>query len=150
LHLLDVAENALAAGAGRIAVRLVEEAREDVLRIEIEDDGQGMEEQAVRKVLDPFYTSKPGKRVGLGLPLFAQAAGEAGGEVDILSEPGKGTTVRATFKLSHVDLKPLGDVHQTLAELACAHPGVEFAFEHSRDGTVVARWCSATVQSPTE
>ncbi len=144
--MLDVAENALAAGAERIEVRILEEPTEDTLRIEIEDDGRGMEEQMLSQALDPFHTTKPGKRVGLGLPLFAQAAREGGGTIDILSEPGKGTTVRATFRMSHPDLKPIGDMLQTLAVLACAHLQVQFVFEHRRGGAVITQWKSGSAQ----
>jgi K+-sensing histidine kinase KdpD len=140
LHMLDVAENALAAGADRIEIRIFEERKEDVMRIEIKDNGCGMDELMVNKVLDPFYTSKPDKRVGLGLPLLAQAAREAGGDLEIQSSPGKGTMIRATFQLCHPDLKPLGDMLETMATLACAHPQVQLVFEHQRDGVVVCQW----------
>ncbi len=140
LHILDVAENALNAGASRIEIRIVEGSKEDLMKIEIKDNGCGMDEQMVSQVLDPFYTTKAGKRVGLGLPLLAQAAKEAGGNMKIQSHPNKGTMICATFQLSHPDLKPLGDMFETLATLTCAHPGVEFIFEHQRDGAVVSQW----------
>ena len=125
LHLLDVAENALAAGADRVEIRIFEERKEDVMKIEIKDNGCGMDEKTLERALDPFYTTKPGKRVGLGLPLLAQAAREAGGNMEIQTAPGKGTMVNATFRLSHPDLKPLGDTLETMATLACAHPKIQ-------------------------
>ncbi len=140
LHLLDVAENALAAGADSIEIRIIEKRKEDVMEIEIKDNGSGMDEQTVKQVLDPFYTTKPNKRVGLGLPLFAQAAREAGGDLAIETAPSKGTRLCATFQLSHPDLKPLGDMLETMATLACAHPQVKFVFEHRRDGIVICQW----------
>lgn len=140
LHLLDVAENALAAGADRIEIRIFEERKEDVMRVEIKDNGCGMDEQMVKRALDPFYTTKVGKRVGLGLALFAQASREAGGDIEIQTVPGKGTIVRATFQLSHPDLKPLGDMLETMVTLACARPQVRFVFEHRQDGVVVCKW----------
>ena len=144
LHLLDVAENALAAGADRLEVRIVENSEKDVMRIEIEDNGRGMDEQAVKQALDPFYTTKPGKRVGLGLPLLAQAAREAGGKMEVHTEPGQGVLLRATLQLSHPDLKPLGDMLQTMSVLACARPDVQFTFEHRRNGAVITQWNSQT------
>lgn len=143
LHVLDVAENALAAGAGSIEVRIIEEPKKDVLTIEIQDDGCGMDDEMVRRALDPFYTTKPGKRVGLGLPLFAQAAREAGGGMEVKAEPGEGVLVRATFRLSHPDLKPLGNMHESVAALAIAHPAVTFVLEHRRNGAVVSQWTNA-------
>ncbi len=149
LHILDVAENALNAGASRIEVRIVEESKEDLMKIEIKDNGSGMDEQMVSQVLDPFYTTKAGKRVGLGLPLLAQAAKEAGGNMEIQSRPDKGTMICATFQLSHPDLKPLGDMLETLATLTCGHPGVEFIFEHRQNDTVICQWNSSISAKPT-
>ena len=140
LHLLDVAENALAAGASSIEIRIFEEPKEDTMRIEIEDNGCGMDEAAAKQALDPFYTTKTKKRVGLGLPLLAQAAREAGGDIEIQTAPGKGTMIRTTFQLGHPDLRPMGDMLETMATLACAHPQVQFSFEHRRSGDIVCEW----------
>ncbi len=142
LHLLDVAENGLAAGADHIEIRIVEETEKDLMIIEIKDNGSGMDQQALYRALNPFYTTKPNKRVGLGLPLLAQAAREAAGGIDRQTAPGQGALIRATFQLSHPDLKPLGDVFETLATLAYGHPNVQFSFEHQRDGTSIHRWDS--------
>lgn len=143
LHLLDVAENALAAGASSIEIRIFEEPKEDTMRIEIEDNGCGMDEAAAKQALDPFYTTKTEKRIGLGLPLLAQAAREAGGDIEIQTAPGKGTMIRTTFQLSHPDLRPMGDMLETMATLACAHPEVQFSFEHRRSGDVVCEWSNS-------
>ena len=142
LHVLDVAENALRAGASCIEIRIIEEQREDLLRIEIADNGSGMDEAAISRALDPFYTTKDSKRVGLGLPLLAQAAREAGGILEIHSEPDKGTLISATFQLSHSDLKPLGNMLQTLATLAVAHPDVRIVFDHRENGNIICQWKS--------
>ena len=149
LHVLDVAQNALAAGASRIEIRIFEEHKENIMGIEIKDNGCGMDERAVKMALDPFYTTKPNKRVGLGLPLLAQAAREAEGNIEIKTALGKGTAVRATFQLSHPDLKPLGDMLETMATLTCAHPQVEFVFEHRKDNTIVCRWNNSKSINPT-
>ena len=101
LHVLDVVENALTAGADRIEIRIYEESEKGLMKIKIEDNGCGMDEQMVQRVLDPFYTTKSGKRVGLGLPLLAQAAQEAGGDMQIQSSLDKGTMLLATFQLGH-------------------------------------------------
>ncbi len=146
LHVLDVAQNALAAGADRIEVRIIEEPKEGILRIEIEDNGSGMDEQTASRALDPFYTSKAPKRVGLGLPLLAQAAREAGGKLEIQTVPNKGSLIHAMFQLDHPDLKPLGDMLQTMATLACCHLEVQFVFEHRRNGALVYQWNSGSAR----
>ncbi len=53
-----------------------------------------------------------------------------------------GTLIRARFQLGHPDLKPPGEMFETMATLACAHPHVQFVFEHKGDGVVVCQWNS--------
>ncbi len=134
LHILDVAENSIAAAASLIKVRVVEDKTGDVMRIEITDDGKGMAEETLAQATDPFFTTKRGRRTGLGVPMLAQAAREADGDFDIESRPGEGTRMIATFRLSHPDRKPLGDLWETMAVLICAHPEVHFVCEHLRNG----------------
>jgi len=129
LHILDIVENALRAGAKHIVIRLAQRKQADRLVLEVIDDGKGMDEETKRRSLDPFFTTKQGKRVGLGLPFLAQAAEEAGGSLEIESAPGQGTRVIATFGLSHIDRRPLGDIKQTLYCLEATHPEVCFRFE---------------------
>ncbi len=128
LHVLDIVENSIRAGARTVSLRLSTRV-DDLFVLEVADDGKGMDERALRRALDPFYTTKEGKRFGLGLPLLAQAAEAAGGGVAVSSRPGQGTCIRATFHLDHVDMKPLGDVGKTVALLRAAHPEVTFSFE---------------------
>jgi anti-sigma regulatory factor (Ser/Thr protein kinase) len=132
LHILDVAENSLRAGARWIRISIREVLEQDLLELTIEDDGKGMPPDLVRKVLDPFTTTKEDRRIGLGLPLLADAAREAGGEVTVESKPDKGTRIRATFRHGHIDRKPLGDVASTVVSLLVACPDLELEFEHRR------------------
>jgi signal transduction histidine kinase len=79
LHILDLAENSITAAATRIEIGIDEDSIRDLLTIEITDDGTGMSRQMADRVLDPFVTTRTTRKVGLGLPLFAQAA-RAGGQ----------------------------------------------------------------------
>ena len=139
LHILDVVENSIRALAKRIEIRIEENIEKDRLTIEIEDNGQGMDEETLKKALDPFFTTKATRRVGLGLPLLQQAARETGGKLEISSEVGKKTRIRATFQYSHPDRKPLGDIKETLLTLAAGYPEVDFVYEHKR-GDTTYRW----------
>ncbi len=130
LHILDLVDNSLAAGATRISVQVTEEPEADRLVVEIADNGRGMTERTLARALDPFFTTKPGKPVGLGLALFAQAARESGGSLKVESAPGRGTTLRAVFGLGHPDRKPLGDLEGTMSLLGESHPRVAFAFDY--------------------
>ncbi len=137
LHILDVAENSIRARASLIQVEIDERPDEDLLVITISDDGNGMASEEVDRALDPFYSTKKGKPVGLGLPLLADAAREAGGELKVVSQPGQGTSVRATFILSHVDLKPIGDIPATLQTLITGHPEIDFVFRYVAEDEAV-------------
>ena len=138
LHILDVAENAINASASLIEVEIEERPSEDLLVIVITDNGEGMDQEELERVLDPFYTTKDGKRVGLGLPFLAEAARQAGGDLIISSTPGEGTEVKATFTLSNIDLKPLGDITATLQTLVVGHPEVDFKFRYASGDEEVA------------
>ncbi|MBN1442343.1 MAG: ATP-binding protein [Planctomycetes bacterium] len=140
LHVLDIVENSVAASARRIEIDVREDTGEDRLTLEIRDDGKGMDEETRRRALDPFFTTRTTRRVGLGLPLLAQAARESGGTFELISEPGRGTLVRATFLPSHPDCKPLGDMPQTLEMILAGKPDLDLRFEYTRDSEVLARF----------
>ena len=131
LHVMDIAENSITSGASAISIRTDESVCSGRRRLVllIEDNGRGMSEEEIERALDPFYTSKEGKRVGLGLPLFRQAAVESGGDMTVESIPGSGIRVRAEFDPDHPDMKPLGDLEGTIALLKVFHPEVTFSFE---------------------
>ncbi len=139
LHILDVAENSTRASAGLVEVHVTEDEGADLLTVEILDNGSGMAAETRARAADPFFTTKTGRRIGLGVPMFARAAREADGDLRVGSEPGGGTRILATFRHSHPDRKPLGDLRGTMAVLVCAHPDVEFVCEHVRNGRVVFR-----------
>jgi len=136
LHILDIAENSIGASAKRIEIRIDEDPAKDLLTIEINDDGKGMDGQTLEKVLDPFFTTRKTRRVGLGLSLLAQAARQSDGRIELDSGPGKGTTVRASFRLSHPDCKPVGDIYETVRTLVAGHPEIDFLFEHKKDNSI--------------
>jgi anti-sigma regulatory factor (Ser/Thr protein kinase) len=133
LHVLDIAENAIAAGATRITVTIEEDESRDLLTIRVDDDGSGMDEEDLRRTPDPFFTTK-GKRTGLGLPLLAQAAEQCEGHLTVSSVPGKGTKVVALFRHRHIDRPPLTNMAGTLAVLVLGHPEIVFRYRHSRGG----------------
>lgn len=130
LHILDIAENSIRAHARCIQIGLVEDRKTDVLTLTVTDDGKGMDEQERREALNPFFTTQEGKRVGLGLSFLAQSAQEAGGGIVVESEKGRGTRVTVTFRLSHIDRKPLGDIEKTMKCLEASHPEIAFRFTH--------------------
>lgn len=128
LHILDIAENSLNAGAQNIRVLLIE--KNETLILEIDDDGKGMNEDILSKANDPFFTTKEGKKIGLGLAFLSQAAEETGGNLKIERRTEKGIQIIACFNKNNIDMKPLGDIKKTMRVLKASHPEVNFVFEH--------------------
>ena len=145
LHILDIVENSVRALASTVKIRIEENIRKDWFVLEIEDNGKGMDEATVKKALDPFFTTKATRRVGLGIPFLSQAARETGGKLEISSEAGKKTKVRATFCYSHPDRKPLGNIKETLLVLTAGYPEVDFVYEHKKEDRIY-RWNSKKVK----
>ena len=134
LNIMDIIQNSLAAGASRVEVEIEEDHSRDLLVIRVRDNGRGMAPHEARSAQDPFYTTKRAGKVGLGIPLFKEAAEHCGGFFSMLSEPGKGTTIEAGFRLSHIDRPPLGEVADTLLVLMVANPRVDFQVRYRGDG----------------
>lgn len=121
LHILDIVQNSIDASAKNIEITIIDNIRDNKFVIEIKDDGKGMEEEILKKVEDPFYTTKA-KKTGLGIPLLKQTAIECEGEFYISSYPLKGTSIRASFRRDHIDRKPLGDIASTIVAAIIACP----------------------------
>jgi anti-sigma regulatory factor (Ser/Thr protein kinase) len=133
LHILDIAENAIAAGATRVLIAVNENARRDLLSLRVTDNGRGMSRQERARAFDPFFTTMR-KRTGLGLPLLAQTAELCGGRVVLESARGRGTRITARFRLGHVDRPPLTKIAETMMALVFGHPEVDFRYRHTRNG----------------
>ena len=136
LHILDVAENGVRAGASLIEISVDEDLHADALKIGIRDNGKGMEPEFVARVLDPFTTTRTTRKVGLGLSLFQQSAQEAEGDLTVESTPGKGTTVHVEMRHGHIDRKPMGDMAETVTTLIEGNPDVDLVYTHKKDGRV--------------
>lgn len=128
LHLLDMAENSVVAESRNISISVHEDLLHDRLTACVTDDGRGMDAATVKKVQDPFYTTRRTRNVGLGIPLLKLAAEMAEGSFSLASEPGKGTRVKAVFRHSHVDRMPLGDLPFTFLTVLIADPNIDWRF----------------------
>jgi hypothetical protein len=134
LHLLDIAENSVAAGARSVSISVAEDTQANWLNAAVRDDGKGMDETMVRQVIDPFVTSRTTRKVGLGIPLFKAAAEACGGRLHITSAPGQGARLEASFQHSHIDRMPLGDLAGTLLTLVVAYPHINWTLDYCVDG----------------
>jgi anti-sigma regulatory factor (Ser/Thr protein kinase) len=131
LHIMDIVENGIGAGAKLIDISVTEDRKHNRLEIVIRDNGRGIPENLMEKVMDPFYTTRTTRRVGLGLSLFREASRRCDGEFAVKSKEGEGTEISASFRLDHIDLAPLGDMAGSLTSLILGNPNVDFVYTHS-------------------
>ena len=131
LHILDIVENAIEAGAKDIRLDIVQDMDHNQLTITVQDDGRGMDQTTLKKVRDPFYTTRTTRHVGLGIPLFAAAAERCAGKLEIVSSPGQGTTIVATFEHDHIDRAPLGDMPSTLLGILMRGQAFDLYYRHT-------------------
>lgn len=128
LNVMDVTQNSITAGATLITLSVEEDKGADRLSISVTDNGCGMTPEQVAHVIDPFYTTRTTRKVGLGVPLFKMEAEMTGGSFQIRSEKGKGTTLQAVFCPSSVDMIPLGDINGIVQMLITCNPDIDFVF----------------------
>lgn len=134
LNILDIAQNSIHAGAKLVRIIITE--TDEMLKLEIMDDGKGMSEEFLSRVTDPFSTTRTTRKVGMGLPLLKLAAEQTGGSMSVTSRERAlypethGTEVTAVFYKKHLDFTPLGDVISTVVSLVQGSPEVDFLFVH--------------------
>jgi len=148
LHVLDIAENAVRADAKTISIIITGDVEHDLIRVEVIDDGRGMDAETLAQVRDPFFTTKH-KKTGLGIPLLSQAAEQAGGKVTVDSAPGTGTKVVVIFRWSHVDRPAIGSMADTVLTLIAGHPDLDVVYE-AREGDTVFRLDTREIKNDLE
>ena len=138
LNVLDITKNSVKAKATLIDISLVEEGNK--LTMTITDNGCGMKPEVVETVMNPFYTTRTTRKVGMGIPLLMLAAEQTGGTVTIVSKHEEeypdhhGTVVTATFFTDHIDFTPIGDLVSTMETLIMGSPEIDFTLVHDRNG----------------
>lgn len=130
LHILDLVQNSLEAGSSKVNLTVTEDLASDKFIITVSDNGRGMSESEIKRVFDPFFTSRHTRRVGLGLPLIDMYTKLCEGWLEVKSRPAMGTTVKAVFRHSHLDRPPLGDMVGTIRTIIVANPSLNFNYCH--------------------
>ena len=133
LNILDIAQNSIVAGATLTEIVVNENTKENTLLIGIYDNGCGMTAEQVRNVIDPFFTTRTTRKVGMGIPLFKMAAEQTGGSFKIESEKGVGTKIEALFKTDSIDFTPLGDIASTIVTIVSMNNDKEFLYKRVLD-----------------
>ncbi len=133
LHILDILQNSVEAGAKEILLYIKEDNHNDKFRIIIRDNGRGMDEDLLKCVVDPFKTTRKTRRVGLGLSLFQMTARQCQGDLKVLSTPGKGTIVDVVMSYNHWDRPPLGNMPETIISFLMGSPSMNLKYVHRFD-----------------
>lgn len=131
LHILDIAQNSISANAEKLRIAIIENLEDDKMIIKLKDDGDGMEKDELDKVVDPFFTSRTTRKVGLGIPMFKAAAEQCNGSFMISSQLGIGTEVEAEFQHSNIDRVPLGNMSDTIVAIILSNPNMQLIYTHS-------------------
>lgn len=129
-HVLDIGQNSVRAKATLIEIIVNEDKTNDLYSLVIKDNGCGMSSQVLSQATNPFFTSRKTRKVGLGLSLLKQNAENAGGTFSVVSEEGKGTTVKAVFRYSNIDRPPLGDIWNTWYFTLLSNQNIRIVYRH--------------------
>lgn len=130
LHILDIIQNSIAAGAKLVEILIDEQPEKNYLEFKIKDDGCGMDKDMLMRVIDPYTTGRTTRRVGLGIPLLKLACENTGGELKISSVKGEGTIVLARMGYNHIDREPLGDISGTMHQVITSYEEIDFIYCH--------------------
>ena len=134
LNILDIAQNSVTAGSRLTEIVISIDTAADSLEVIVNDNGSGMTQEQASRVVDPFFTTRTTRKVGLGIPFIKMAAEFTGGECHMESAPGEGARIRAVFGLTHIDRMPLGDVAETMTSLIGPNPDLDFVLRYCVDG----------------
>jgi len=138
LYLLDLTQNSITANASLISIDIDENQAQNTLTISLKDNGCGMTDEFVKKVTDPFTTTRTTRDVGMGVPLFKLAAEQSNGSFDIVSSPGVGTELCGVFQYDHIDRPPIGDMASSMQNLLMSADTIDFVYTHKTEkGTFV-------------
>lgn len=133
LNIMDLAQNSVKANATLIEITVVSSIKDNIIEFTIADNGCGMTETELNQVIDPFFTSRTSRRVGLGIPFCKLACDQADGKFEITSNKNIGTTLKASFKYDHIDRQPMGDLASAILFTSTADNEIDVVFKYNAD-----------------
>jgi len=125
---LELVQNSIRANASRLDLRFEMNQENGWSSLIIQDNGEGMDAETLKKVSSPFFTSRTTRKIGLGLSFFQQAITQAGGACDIRSTPQVGTTVIGRWRSDHWDAPPLGNLGELVLLALQGRPDLHVCF----------------------
>lgn len=133
MSLLDIVQNSLRAKALHVYISIKDSVQDNIISIEVKDDGIGMDETTLKKVTNPFYTSRTTRDVGLGVPLFQASVEATGGKFLIESTKNKGTKIVGEYIKNHIDTPPMGDLVSTMITFIQYDEHIDYVFFYQCD-----------------
>ena len=130
MHILDLVQNSISAGADLIKVTIQEDTIKNLMIISVSDNGKGMDKDTADRAKDPFFTSRTTRKIGLGIPLLLAAAKRCEGDLTIDSRLGEGTKVTAYFRYDHIDRAPLGNIWSMMSGVIACNGEIDFEYTH--------------------
>jgi len=130
LHILDLAENSVRAGASLLEIDIKELIENNQLIIELKDNGKGMSKEFLNNVTNPFTTTRTTRKVGLGIPLMKMNCEKTDGYFNISSEENKGTKIECMLAYNHIDRAPMGNIIDTIMSLILYSEQMDFKYTH--------------------
>jgi len=135
-YIVDLTQNSVEAGSALVIIDLIE-AEDRHIKVYISDNGPGMDAETLKRVRDPFFTGggKHEKRkVGLGISFLAQFIAQCGGNWDMASEPGVGTSLFFEYDGKNPDAPPIGNLASAVTCCLGLPGGFEMVFTRSLGG----------------
>lgn len=136
LHILDIVQNSIDAGAKEVSVTIIENTEKQFLELIIQDNGKGIKRELIDKIIDPFYTTRKTRKVGMGLSLLKQNAEQTGGWLKIESIENLKTTIKAHFKTDHIDMIPEGNIPLSIKTIILCNPDIRLKFYYNYDNEI--------------
>jgi hypothetical protein len=130
LHILDIVENSINANAGIIRILIHESEAANFLKINIRDNGSRIPGNILQQAVNPFFSTRATRNIGMGLSLLEASAQQCSGRMELVSTPENGTSVTAVFLLNHIDRPPLGDMASTMTTLMTWDRNIDFIYHH--------------------
>ncbi|MDD8048525.1 MAG: ATP-binding protein [Thomasclavelia sp.] len=133
MNILDIVYNSIRAKATLIKIIINDSIKNNIIDILVEDNGCGMDEETLKNVTNPFYTTRTTRNVGLGIPLLKESAINTGGKFNISSIKGSGTKISCSFVKDNIDTPAMGDIVETMITLIQGDENIDYIFEYKTD-----------------
>lgn len=133
MTLLDIVNNAIRAKADRIIIHIIDSVQNNIIHLEVEDNGCGMSSEVLAQVTNPFYTTRKTRHIGLGIPLFKAAVEATGGKFFLESKENVGTKIIGEYVKNHWDTPPMGDLSETIMTIIQTDEAIDYEIFYQTD-----------------